>query len=287
MYKAQMLFYPCTSQQLDTDLPVYIHTGLKIVAVLTHCMLCLQVSLDSSGSNTIYTCSLCGKTFGSGYSLRRHENAHRGIYRFRCTYCSKGFTDRSHLRGHIGSQHTHQREFVCCDCGKGFSYSWHYKAHIRICSARRLMAAAGIRPQIRPPSVAVNAAVVVHKPEFKYPTSEANVIPHITQQKSSDAAVVRLLHEQKPSDFNTMYSDQLNLNRTTADSSNASVLRMAPQQNPHALPEFHDVLSEILPRQKAPESVHKDLKPSNDSDSVAVVFPEAVQLQTNNDRNML
>ena len=75
------------------------------------------------------SCQICGRWFKSTYSLRRHEDAHRGIFKFFCPYCQKGFYNKHALQGHMVS-HTMVKEFKCSICAKEYRYKKDYVIHM-------------------------------------------------------------------------------------------------------------------------------------------------------------
>ncbi len=77
-------------------------------------------------------CHLCNRGFRNIKNLNQHtRSVHQGIYRYRCTYCTKGFNARKDLQGHIAT-HTGVREFKCNLCGKEFAYKQGFHTHLRL-----------------------------------------------------------------------------------------------------------------------------------------------------------
>ncbi|XP_069054282.1 uncharacterized protein [Lepisosteus oculatus] len=75
-----------------------------------------------------FSCSQCGRSFGTPSLLKRHRLVHSGERPFVCSQCGKSFKHRSNLKTHQ-SLHTGERPFVCSQCGKSFSHSCHLRSH--------------------------------------------------------------------------------------------------------------------------------------------------------------
>ncbi len=77
-----------------------------------------------------FPCNSCSKAFLHASTLLRHQKEeHMGIYRHVCQVCSKGFTNKSDLKGHLVS-HGGQQDYHCQLCQRSFTYKKVYKAHL-------------------------------------------------------------------------------------------------------------------------------------------------------------
>ena len=65
-------------------------------------------------------CAQCGRSFLSLSGLELHENLHKGLYRYKCHVCDRGFSGTTNL-GHM-VQHTGIKEFRCSVCSKEYSF---------------------------------------------------------------------------------------------------------------------------------------------------------------------
>ena len=46
-------------------------------------------------------CSFCGKPYQNPGRLSQHEDEHRGLFKFKCRYCEKGFNHKHDYRRHV------------------------------------------------------------------------------------------------------------------------------------------------------------------------------------------
>ena len=93
----------------------------------------------------------CGKSFITATRLRRHQAAHEGKEKFRCTNTGCGQTFRKHgtLQKHIITVHEQKHPFVCgepdsqgLECGAGFDTEGKLSSHVgRVHGTKRFVCA--------------------------------------------------------------------------------------------------------------------------------------------------
>ncbi|XP_071526256.1 uncharacterized protein [Panulirus ornatus] len=109
-----------------------------------------------------FICSVCGLTFKQKSNLLKHERTHREMSKqsFKCNFCTKEYSQSSHLkthmrnvhgdncgytcsecnimvlcqsslRRHMTTVHAKSTKFTCSHCDKGFNNYQNYQGHIR------------------------------------------------------------------------------------------------------------------------------------------------------------
>ncbi|XP_035854697.1 zinc finger protein 135-like [Sander lucioperca] len=84
----------------------------------------------TTGEKT-FSCSECGKIFGTSKNLKRHMRTHKGEKAFSCSECGKRFGWKTSLERHMIT-HTGEKPFSCSVCQKTFTAKGSLKAHMRI-----------------------------------------------------------------------------------------------------------------------------------------------------------
>ncbi|XP_059485059.1 zinc finger protein 45-like [Neocloeon triangulifer] len=79
----------------------------------------------------LYQCSYCNKVMDHYSTFRSHRYRHVTEGRFKCSYCTKGFSVRSLLRVHVESKHAQIKPYICETCGKGFGTKPGLKLHLQ------------------------------------------------------------------------------------------------------------------------------------------------------------
>ncbi|KAE8751888.1 hypothetical protein FOCC_FOCC001365 [Frankliniella occidentalis] len=81
----------------------------------------------------VYDCEYCDQVFHSHAKYTQHELTHTGEKKYNCSDCSRSFTHKHSLIGHIKEQHTGEVNFTCDVCGRGFvhqsTFNIHKKTH--------------------------------------------------------------------------------------------------------------------------------------------------------------
>lgn len=89
------------------------------------------ITSNGVGSNKIYTCLTCTKTFASQRNLNVHLRIHTGFRPFECDVCKHKFTRRENLRSHMRC-HLNLRPFTCPICTRSFRRRSHVNSHIEV-----------------------------------------------------------------------------------------------------------------------------------------------------------
>ncbi|KAL9702609.1 hypothetical protein quinque_006127 [Culex quinquefasciatus] len=76
-----------------------------------------------------YKCSMCPKTFARGGQLTQHLATHNGIRKHKCPHCPSAFSCAANLKMHLKS-HLDIRDYTCHICGKGFYRPDALKKHL-------------------------------------------------------------------------------------------------------------------------------------------------------------
>ncbi|XP_070814143.1 zinc finger protein 660-like [Chaetodon trifascialis] len=88
-------------------------------------------SFDHSGvqtAETLFSCSVCGKSYQRKKSLRHHMTRHSEGKRFSCSVCQKTFPWRVHVVTHMRI-HTGEKPFSCSVCGDRFTQKQSLRRH--------------------------------------------------------------------------------------------------------------------------------------------------------------
>ncbi|CAO1424697.1 unnamed protein product [Diamesa tonsa] len=89
-----------------------------------------NVKRKSNDGNNVeqFNCDLCDKQFKRKSSLRKHQYAHEGKYKYKCEDCDKEFIDKTKYVAHKNN-HIKATPFKCEECGKGFASATYLKRH--------------------------------------------------------------------------------------------------------------------------------------------------------------
>ncbi|XP_013073709.2 zinc finger protein 16-like isoform X14 [Biomphalaria glabrata] len=89
-------------------------------------------SAAAIGTQFPFSCRLCGKGYLSNTGLHLHMLWHKGKF-FQCTICGCKFSQKSNLKRHYHSVHSHK---LCIQCSQIFPVGREFDQHIKICQRR-------------------------------------------------------------------------------------------------------------------------------------------------------
>uniref|UniRef100_A0A336KDI2 CSON008616 protein n=1 Tax=Culicoides sonorensis TaxID=179676 RepID=A0A336KDI2_CULSO len=96
---------------------------------------CLNRHIKISHSNQQFTCDTCGRTFNQKSAIEIHLRRHLKDYEFECDLCSKMFVTKAALKAHIKNMHLLKAQrkkifkFFCSYCNKGFTQRYNCLIH--------------------------------------------------------------------------------------------------------------------------------------------------------------
>lgn len=118
----------CSSETEDSDdgsrEPQSVFNTLKNTEVAVSDMGC-------NASKKSFSCSECGKRFGSRGHLQIQMKCHMGEKTSACPFCGKKFTKNSNLTTHL-RVHTGEKPFTCSVCNTSFSLRCTLVNHMRV-----------------------------------------------------------------------------------------------------------------------------------------------------------
>lgn len=72
-----------------------------------------------SGSGRVYSCGVCGQSYGSRRALLAHTESHSRYQPHRCMLCGQGFPDDQLVAAHVRERHAGAIPANACQlCGK-------------------------------------------------------------------------------------------------------------------------------------------------------------------------
>ena len=88
-----------------------------------------------------FACSYCGKGFAQKSSFDSHIRTHTGEKPFGCSECDEAFAQPSSLNKHRRRKHSGEKPFACTECDKAFALRGdlfaHKRTHQNIAHAKR------------------------------------------------------------------------------------------------------------------------------------------------------
>ena len=90
-----------------------------------------DINTPLKGSEGLFECDICKKSFNSKGNLNRHKRIHTGETNFECATCKKRFLEKSKLKIHERI-HTGEVPYECRTCKVRFKQLGHLDRHERI-----------------------------------------------------------------------------------------------------------------------------------------------------------
>ncbi|XP_074037273.1 uncharacterized protein isoform X1 [Leptinotarsa decemlineata] len=93
---------------------------------------------DSQNNQELLECHNCKKKFARKDTLVNHMRVHSGVHPFKCTICSKTFTQKSSLQKHNHAVHTNIRDFQCSICLNSYPTNYRLSVHMKTHNTEKL-----------------------------------------------------------------------------------------------------------------------------------------------------
>ncbi len=77
-------------------------------------------------------CPECGRKYGTATGLRKHVQSHTRVFKYVCSICSKGFTEKHQLSAHM-TKHGHPK-LSCDQCKRTFTRPFSLQRHLLTCN---------------------------------------------------------------------------------------------------------------------------------------------------------
>jgi len=90
----------------------------------------LRSHINCVHNNSIKPCPFCNKTLKTMQGLLHHLRTHTGEKPFSCSMCDMGFTDSAKLNYHVQMVHDVKKNHKCTYCSKGFFSKSHLRSHM-------------------------------------------------------------------------------------------------------------------------------------------------------------
>ena len=105
--------------------------GLSLCPICGRHMTQLITHMRSHTGEKLFSCSICGRSFGTRESVRVHSRIHTGEKPFECSTCGMRFrTSQAHRRHR--TVHLGEKSFVCDHCGRAFRLRQSLREHLHV-----------------------------------------------------------------------------------------------------------------------------------------------------------